>query len=129
MSSHDFERLEALLEGLSANAFPGKDALQDELDRADIVDPRQMPPTVVTMNSTVRFINENTREEFCMTLAYPKDVQGKPDRISILAPVGSALLGLSIGDMIEWPLPGGTTISVRIIDIIYQPERSGEFHR
>jgi regulator of nucleoside diphosphate kinase len=129
MSSHDFERLEALLEGLPANAFPGKDALQDELDRADIVDPRQMPPTVVTMNSTVRFINENTREEFCMTLAYPKDVQGKPDRISILAPVGSALLGLSIGDVIEWPLPGGGTIRVRIVDIIYQPERSGEFHR
>lgn len=129
MSSHDFERLEALLEGLPANAFPGKDALQDELDRADIVDPRQMSPTVVTMNSTVRFINETSREEFCMTLVYPKDIQGKPDRISILAPVGSALLGLSIGDVIEWPLPGGGNIKVRIIAIVYQPERSGEFHR
>ena len=129
MSSHDYDRLEALLENLPANAFPGKDALQGELDRAEIVDPRQMPPTVVTMNSTVRFINETTGEEFCMTLVYPKDVKGKPDRISILAPVGSALLGLSIGDVIEWSLPGGGIIRVRIIDIIYQPERSGEFHR
>lgn len=129
MSSHDYDRLEALLENLPENAFPGINALQDELDRAEIVDPRQMPPTVVTMNSTVRFNNETTGEEFCMTLVYPKDVQGKPDRISILAPVGSALLGLSIGDVIEWPLPGGGIIRVRIIDIIYQPERSGEFHR
>jgi regulator of nucleoside diphosphate kinase len=129
MSSHDFDRLEALLENLSENDFPGKEALQDELDRAETVDPRQMPPTVVTMNSTVRFMNETTGEEFCMTLVYPKDVQGKPDRISILAPVGSALIGLSIGDLIEWSLPGGSIIRVRIIDIIYQPERAGEFHR
>jgi regulator of nucleoside diphosphate kinase len=129
MSSHDFDRLEALLENLSENDFPGKEALQDELDRAETVDPRQMPPTVVTMNSTVRFMNETTGEEFCMTLVYPKDVQGKPDRISILAPVGSALIGLSIGDLIEWSLPGGGIIRVRIIDIIYQPERAGEFHR
>ena len=129
ISSHDYDRIEALLVNLPANAFPGKQALQEELDRAEIVDPRQMPPTVITMNSTVRFINETTGVEFLMTLVYPKDVQGKPDRISILAPVGSALLGLSIGDVMEWPLPGGNNIRVRIIDILYQPERSGEFHR
>lgn len=129
LSSQDLDRLEALLNALPMNAFPGKDALQAELDRAEVVDPEQIPPTVVTMNSTVRFAIEPSEEEFCMTLVYPKDVDGAADRISILAPIGSALLGLSTGKHIEWTSPGGGVIKVRIVEIVYQPERSGEFHR
>lgn len=129
VSSRDMDRLEQLLESLPENAFPGKAALQAELDRAEVVDPRQIPPTVVTMNSTLRFGIESSGEEFCMSLVYPKDITGAADRISVLAPVGSALLGLSVGDEIEWPRPGGGTLKVRILEIVYQPERAGEFHR
>lgn len=127
LSSQDVERLETLLYALGNNLSPDKAALLDELSRADVLEPQEIPPTVVTMNSTVRFTVEN-KEEFCLTLVYPKDVDGQADRISVLAPVGSALLGLSVGDSMAWPMPGGVG-QVKIEEIVYQPERAGEFHR
>ena len=129
ISSLDAERLEMLLETLSQNAFPGRDDLEAELARAEVVDPKEIPPTVVTMNSTVRFRVESSAEEFCLTLVYPKDVDTSGEKISILAPVGSALLGLAQGDEIEWPKPGGGVLRVRIVEVTYQPERSGEYYR
>jgi len=129
LTSQDLDRLEGLLESLPSNAFPGKEELQDELDRAEIVEPDQIPPSVVTMNSTVRFRIDSSGQDFCLTLVYPKDVDGSGDKISILAPVGSALLGLSTGDEIEWPRPGGGTIKVHIVEVVYQPEREGKFYR
>ncbi|CAD86041.1 MULTISPECIES: nucleoside diphosphate kinase regulator [Nitrosomonas] len=129
ISSLDAERLEILLETLSQNAFPGRDDLEAELARAEVVDPEEIPPTVVTMNSTVRFRVESSAEEFCLTLVYPKDVDTSGEKISILAPVGSALLGLAQGDEIEWPKPGGGVLRVRIVEVTYQPERSGEYYR
>lgn len=129
LSSLDYDRLESLLDSLPDQAFPGKRGLQAELDRAEVVEPREVPPGVVTMNSTVRFALEDTGEEFSLTLVYPRDAQGKSDRISVLAPVGSALLGLSTGEHIEWPGPGGKSIRVRIVEVVFQPERAGEFHR
>jgi regulator of nucleoside diphosphate kinase len=129
LSEQDAERLERLLESLPDSAFPGKAQLEAELSRADILDPHQMPPNVVTMNSRVRFKVQSSAEEFTLTLVYPKDVDGSGGTISILAPVGSALLGLAEGDEIEWPKPGGGTLQVRIEEILYQPERSGDYHR
>lgn len=129
ISERDADRLEALLAALPVNAFPGKTALEGELDRADIVDPKDVPPTVVTMNSKIRFKVASSREEFSLTLVYPKDVDESGGTISILAPVGSALLGLSQGDEIEWPKPGGGTLKVHLDEILYQPERAGEYHR
>ena len=129
LTSQDLERLETLLESLPAHSVPGSAELLAELERAEIVEPEQIPPSVVTMNSTVRFSMDSSGEEFCLTLVYPKDVDGTGDKISVLAPVGSALLGLSTGDEIEWPRPGGGTIKVRIEEIVYQPEREGKFYR
>jgi regulator of nucleoside diphosphate kinase len=129
MTSQDMDRLEALLESLPGDAFPGKEALQAELERAEVVEPQNIPPTVVTMNSTVRFTIADTGKDFRLTLVYPKDIDGSADRISVLAPVGSALLGLSVGDELEWPRPGGGIMHVRVDEIVYQPERAGEFHR
>ena len=129
ISTLDAERLEKLLAGTSANAFPGKDALEAELARAEVVEPRKMPPNVVTMNSTVRFRVANSAEGFTLTLVYPKDMDASGSKISILAPVGSALLGLAQGDEIEWPKPGGGLLKVRIEEVTYQPERAGEYHR
>ncbi len=128
LTSQDLDRLDALLESLPAASFPGKTELRAELDRADVVEPRAVPSDVVTMNSKVRFALESG-EEFCLTLVYPKDMDGSAERISILAPVGSALLGLSAGEFIEWPGPGGAMMKVRIVEVVYQPERAGEFHR
>ena len=129
VSSRDAERLEKLLEDLPQSAFPGKADLENELARAEILEPEAIPASVVTMNSTVRFKVESSGETFTMTLVYPKDVDGSSDKISILAPVGSALLGLSENDLIEWPKPGGGSLAVRIEAVVFQPERAGLFHR
>ncbi len=129
VSSLDLERLEALLEGVRSSSNPEIEGLRSELQRANIVDPREVPPTVVTMNSKVRFVVEDTDREFELTLCYPRDLDGRPDKVSILAPIGSALLGLAVGQRIEWPLPGGKLAHVRIVDVIYQPERAGDYHR
>ncbi len=129
ISSLDLERLESLLSSLPADSFPEADLLEAELDRAEVLAPQEMPADVVTMNSRVRFAMKPSGKEYELTLVYPKDFDGSAGKISILAPVGSALLGLSIGQEIEWPAPGGGMIRVKIIDILYQPERSGDFHR
>lgn len=128
ISSVDAERLTRLLESLPASSFPGKKALESELARAKVVDPKDIPPTVVTMNSTVKFRMASSADEFCLTLVYPDDIDASGGTISIFAPVGSALLGLSQGDEIEWPRPGGGTLKVHIVEVTYQPERAGEFH-
>jgi len=94
-----------------------------------VVEPKDMAADVVSMNSTVRFRVDSTQETFTLTLVYPKDMDSGAGKISILAPVGSALLGLSQGDAIEWPKPGGGTLKVQIEEVIYQPERAGELHR
>lgn len=129
LSSLDLERLEMLLDAMADNAFPGEEALRAELTRAEVVEPQEVPPTVVTMNSTARFQVMPGGEEFELTLVYPKDMDGNPNRISVLAPVGGALLGLSVGQEIEWPVLGGKTTRVKIMEVTYQPERLGIFHR
>ena len=129
LSSLDVDRIESLLAVIPANAFPGKAELQAELDRADVVPPEEIPPNVVTMNSTVQFSIVETGKEFCLTLVYPRDADGSADKLSVFAPVGSALLGLSVGDELAWPGPGGKTMTVRVKAILFQPESAGELHR
>ena len=129
LSSLDLDRIEALLAAIPASAFPGKADLQAELDLADVLAPEEMPPTVVTMNSTVQFTIVETGKSFCLTLVYPRDMDGSADRVSIFAPVGSALLGMSVGDELAWPGPGGKAMTVRVKEVVYQPEAAGELHR
>ena len=129
LSSLDLDRIEALLAAIPASAFPGKADRQAELDRADVLAPEEMPPTVVTMNSTVQFTIVETGKSFCLTLVYPRDMDGSADRVSIFAPVGSALLGMSVGDELAWPGPGGKAMTVRVKEVVYQPEAAGELHR
>lgn len=129
ISTTDAERLEKLLASLPKTNFIGREELEVELDRATVVAPQDVPPTVVTMNSTVKFTVESSTEDFDLTLVYPKDVDSSGKTISILAPVGSALLGLAQGDEIEWPKPGGGLVKVKVKEVVYQPERAGAYHR
>lgn len=124
MTSADLDRLERLLDSVSPLHVPGLDALRRELDRAEVVDPHEIPPNVITMNSTARFVDEVSGREFELTLVYPDDMHLTHGTVSVLAPVGSALLGLSVGQSIEWPLPGGRTMTLRVLDVTYQPEAS-----
>jgi len=129
ITSLDADRLNNLIESLPKNSFAGKAELESELARANVVAPELILPTIVTMNSKVKFVIESTKEEFELTLVYPKDIDSSGGKISILAPVGSALLGLSQGDEIEWPKPGGGFFKVKLREVIYQPERAGELHQ
>jgi regulator of nucleoside diphosphate kinase len=128
VSSLDLERIEELIASDAYRKMPGIDALRDELDRATVVEPHEVPHGLVTMNSTVLFRDEDTSQEYELTLAYPNS-DAKPNPVSILAPVGSALLGLSTGQSIMWQIPGGRQLQLRVLDVRFQPEASGQLHR
>jgi len=123
VSTDDLDRLEGLLGEMRGGAPEIADGLRSELDRARIVEPSEIPRDVVTMNSTVRFTDEESGKEFERTLCYPEEATGGVDKVSILAPLGSALLGLSVGQRIDWPVPGGRTARIRILDVVSQGRR------
>lgn len=127
VSSLDMDRIEALIEKMQ-RVTPEIEKLEEELDRATIVDSTKMPTDVVSMNSVVRFKFAGDNKEFEKTLVYPNDVNSE-NHISIFAPVGSALLGMAVGQSLEWPTPNGRSRIVEILDVIYQPERAGDFQR
>lgn len=126
VSRFDLERLERLLDRMEAR--PELDRLRDELERAEVLEPEQMPPDVVTMNSRVRFADVETGEESEISLVFPRQANIEEGRVSILAPIGSALLGLSVGATIAWPVPDGRTRRLRVVAIEYQPEAAGDTH-
>jgi regulator of nucleoside diphosphate kinase len=128
VSRIDLERIEALLERLPAVEAAKLAPLVAELDRADVVEPAAMPANIVTMNSTVTFEDEDNGEKMTLTLVYP-NAAGKAGTVSILAPVGSALLGLAQGQMINWPMPDGRKRRLKVLEITYQPESAGHLHR
>ena len=124
----DVQRLERLLDSLDEST-PGVLALQGELDRAEqVVGHEEVPAGVVTMNSRVHCREEASGKDYHLTLVYPKDA-GEEGSVSILAPIGSALLGLSVGDRIDWPAPGGKTLALKLLAVEYQPEAAGDFER
>lgn len=128
VSSLDLERIEELLDSAANKKLPGIEALRTELNRANILDPDEIPADLVTMNSTIVFRDEETTNEYELTLVYP-DASSQPSAVSILAPVGSALLGLSIGQSISWQVPGGRNLQLRVLDVKSQPEASHQYHR
>lgn len=129
VSSRDFNRLEALLDTPVLRRHPAAVALMNELNRAEVLPPEQVPDGVVTMHSSVDCIDELTGEHHALTLVYPNEANVDKGYVSVLAPVGSALLGLSLGQTIDWQAPGGRHLRLRVTGIRYQPEANGEFHR
>ena len=129
VSSLDLARLEAMLESPAHRGLPAAEALADELGRATVLPPARMPPDVVTMNSTVDCVDEASGETHALTLVYPREADAATGRVSVLAPVGSALLGLSVGQSIDWPGPGGRPLRLRVTGIRYQPEAAGDLDR
>ncbi|VVE11484.1 elongation factor GreAB [Pandoraea eparura] len=129
VSTLDLERLEALMAQAPRAALPYVEALETELARASVVEPEQMPADVATMNSVVRYRDLAAAQEHRVTLVYPQHLAGTPNGLSVLAPVGSALLGLRVGQSIHWQVPGGHRIALELLGIDYQPEAAGEYHR
>ena len=126
----DLERLTTLLRvGISGPGALCADALDGELARARVVGPKEVSPDVVTMNSRVRFVDGETRQEREVTLVYPHEADSDRGHISVLSPLGSALLGMSAGRSIDWVLPNGRRKTFSVLEVSYQPEASGEWDR
>jgi len=127
LTQDDCDRLSNLLEAYAAGSGGRRfDALENELARAIVVPPEQIPKDVVTMNSRVVFEDETTGERREVTLVYPAHADIGAGKISILVPVGSALLGLRVGQSIDWNLPSGQRRRYRVIAVPYQPEAAGD---
>ena len=125
----DAERIDRLLEKAEFASLPVADALNEELDRAQMCTPETIPHDVFTMNSQVKFRNLTTGEELTRTLVYPAQMTDSSTQLSVLAPVGAALLGLRTGDTIHWELPGGASTHLEVLELLYQPEAAGDYLR
>ena len=123
LTQGDMDRLLQLVD-----AYPGRrfEQLERELVRAHVVKREEMPADIVTMNSRVVFEDEGAGERREVTLVYPGSADIDTGRISVLTPVGTALLGLRVGQSIDWELPGGGRRRYRIAAVPYQPEAAGE---
>ena len=131
VTAQDIERLRKLLEGVrlwSSRDREHLEALEAELDRAHVVPSQEIPGDVVTMNSAVLVKDLDSGKEIALTLVFPSDTGLELGKISILAPVGTALLGYRVGDTIEWKVPGRVR-RLRVERMLYQPEAAGDFHR
>jgi regulator of nucleoside diphosphate kinase len=127
----DTERISRLLDTLPEKQRLAACALELELERAEVVPSQHVPGDVVTMNSRVVFEEVTTGLRRKVRLVYPHDVRDEADEdtaISVLAPVGSALLGLCVGQTIDWRMPSGRVRRYQIVDVVYQPEAAGHLH-
>lgn len=101
--------------------------LLKELDAAEIVKPEAIPSNVVTMNSIVKLSFLNNNKQVVFQIVYPDQASLKENKISIFSPIATALIGYKVADEIEWIVPAGLT-KIRIDEIVYQPEASGDYH-
>ncbi len=129
ITTFDFDRLKELL--AVANDFDRTrsdlKALAAELDSGHLVDSKDVAATVITMNTRFKIRDLETNEEAEYTLVFPADADFEAGLISVLSPVGTALLGYSEGETVEWPVPAGKR-RMKIEKILYQPEAAGDFH-
>ncbi|HOG18782.1 MAG TPA: nucleoside diphosphate kinase regulator [Syntrophales bacterium] len=127
----DMEKLRHLIDGVRENTARPKtdlDGLEKELDRAKVVASKKVPKDVITMNSVARLRDLASGEALTYTLVFPVDADIAQGRISVLAPIGTALIGYGVGDIIEWPVPSGTR-RLKVQEVLYQPEAAGHFDR
>ena len=125
ITQFDYDRLTQLL-SKKKPLDEYEQAIEAELEKADIVQPGDIPTTSITMNSHVRFKDETGKmREYW--LVFPEDADIMEGKLSILSPVGCALLGYSVGDTVEFPMPSGATKRLVVEEIMFQPEREGKF--
>jgi regulator of nucleoside diphosphate kinase len=130
VTEQDYNRLKHVLSELtrqSRGMQSGVETLEEILDLARVVASDKVPESVVTMNSRVEFEDLRTKEIGTVTIVYPAEADASSGKISVLSPVGSALIGLGEGDEAELPLPHGQTRRIRISNVLYQPEAEGHF--
>jgi regulator of nucleoside diphosphate kinase len=130
ITEFDFQRLKKLIREAQHSDYRGSEYLanlQAELDSAQIVPSQVVSQEVITMNSIVVLLDLATGKEETYSLVFPEDADIEQGKISILAPIGTAMLGYKIGDTFEWEAPAGKR-RLKVKRIIYQPEAAGDYH-
>lgn len=130
ITEFDMKRLRELIAEAKRLDRRGNDyleSLEAELSRGKVVAPTDVPPDVVTMNSRVGLVDLDTEEEMVYTLVFPHEADITQSKISVLAPIGTAILGYRVGDTLTWQVPDGMR-RLRVKQILYQPEAAGDYH-
>ena len=130
ITEYDMTRLRGLIADMKRFAYYGRDDIKDlaaELDRGKLVAPQDVPHDVITMNSRACLVDLDTAEEMIYTLVFPKEADIDQGKISILAPIGTAMLGYRVGDVFEWHVPDGIR-RLKVKTVLYQPEAAGDYH-
>jgi regulator of nucleoside diphosphate kinase len=130
ITEFDMERLRTLIDESKRLNRQSNEYLEDlemELARGQVVPPSNIPPDVVTMNSKVCLRDLDTNEEMLVTLVFPQDADIAQSKVSVLAPIGTAMLGYRIGDTFTWEVPDGIR-QLQVEKILYQPEAAGDLH-
>ncbi|ARS52512.1 nucleoside diphosphate kinase regulator [Kushneria konosiri] len=125
----DAERLQRLIDDADKQDIPVAEALEIELERCEQVEPENVPDDVVSMNSSVMFTDINRDKQMTRTLVYPHALSSNENGLSVMAPIGAALLGLKVGSTIDWTLPNGEQVCLRVDALLFQPEAAGQYHR
>lgn len=125
ITEKDLLRIKHILSFQKSDDFEN---LELELDRAKIITDNEVPPDLVTMNSKVKFLTVQDNKEMIVTIVYPTESNFAEGKISVLASMGSALIGLRVGQEINWMFPNGKTKTLKILDVIYQPEANEDWH-
>jgi len=130
ITEYDVNRLRELIGDMKRFAYYGRDDIKDleaELDRGQLVTPQNVPHDVITMNSQACLVDLDTDEEMTYTLVFPKEANIDQGKISVLAPIGTAMLGYRVGDVFEWQVPDGIR-RLKVKTVLYQPEAAGDYH-
>lgn len=118
VARRDLGRLDALLGAAGSRFGKVETFLLDEITRARIVHDREVPPTLVTMGATVRFRDENSGREGVVRLVYPREIGSCDHGLSVLTPVGAALLGLSEGQSIDYETVDGRLKTLTVLKVV-----------
>ncbi len=130
ITEFDMKRLRELIveaKRLDRRGSEYLESLEGELSRGILVAPQDVPPDVVTMNSRVNLVDLDTGEEMVCTLVFPNEADVAQSKISVLAPIGTAMLGYRVGDTFEWKVPDGIR-KLQVKGVLYQPEAAGDYH-
>ncbi len=122
----DMTRLRSLITGTKGTR-DDLGSLRAELDQAHVVEPAEIPGDVITMNAQARLADLETGEVMTFTLVFPENASIEHDRISVLAPIGTAMLGQREGDEFEWDVPAGR-VRLKVVKVLYQPEAAKHYH-
>lgn len=129
ISEIDYSRLNSMLENGLLNVDElGLQTLEEELERAEVLEIQEVPYSLITMNTRFSYINLTDNKINEMTIVYPKNTDLSKRMISVTAPLGAAFLGLREGDEIECELPDHRKVKFQVLKILYQPESLGDFH-